>query len=483
MTSRKKKGLFDRVWAFFASITLAIVLFSLIALTSIVGTVIEQNAGYAKNIKVLTSLVGESLAPGAYRLLDALGFMDMYHSWWFTALLALFCMNLLVCSIERLPRIWRLVTDPMIPLQPNVLRNLGIRREMRVKASAGTAREAVETLLRKEGFRPSTVDQGEGAVQVFGQKGGWARLGVYVVHGSILVIFVGAIIGLRFGFKAGLNLPEGHSSNVVYRYGSGEEIPLGFTLKCNWYETEFYGSSDQPKLFRSELEVFENGRSVLKKWIRVNDPLVYRGITFYQSSYGPVPNPHDGRFVFRFRAPGREPRTLWLRKNVPTTLPGTDIQATVLDFSPALTTNRQTGQLYTYTSSMNNPAVKVRFTRAGKDAFPTGWIWKRWPETGKLPGGLLFEFLHYWGAQYTGLQVRKDPGVWLVYLGCTLMSVALFVAFFVSHRKVWVRIEEGGREGARLLIGASAHRNRVSFEKDLEKMTARLAERLEGGTG
>lgn len=480
MTTQKNLSLPDRIWKFFASVTLAIILIAALALTSIVGTIIEQNAGYEKNIKVLSTFVGEGLAPAAYRIFDAMGFMNMYHSWWFLTLLSLFALNLTICSIDRLPRIWKLVTDPMIPLKENVLRNLAIRKEFTVSASLETAQSATEQVLKGHGFAFNTAPEDGGGTQVFGQKGGYSRLGVYVVHGSILVIFVGSIIGGIFGFKGGLNLPEGATSDVVYLYGSGSQVPLGFEVKCNWYETEFYGSSDQPKLFKSELSVIENGQEILRKWIRVNDPLVYKGVTFYQSSYGPISSPEDGYFVFRANTPGVEDETIWAKKNQPFQIPGTDIFATVVDFSPALGTNRQTGQLYTYTSSMNNPAVKMVFTREGKETLKPGWIWKRWPQTGKLTDEITLDFTHYWGAQFTGLQVRKDPGVWLVYLGCTLMSIALFVAFFMSHRKVWVRIESD-RKQTRVLLGASASKNRHSFEKAVDKMVSELTVKSEGG--
>jgi len=480
MTTQKNQSLPDRIWKFFASVTLAIILIAALALTSIVGTIIEQNAGYEKNIKVLSTFVGESLAPAAYKLFDALGFMNMYHSWWFLTLLSLFALNLTICSIDRLPRIWKLVTDPMIPLKENVLRNLGIRKEFAVSAPAEQVQEVTQKVLKSHGFTSGTSQEDEGASQVYGQKGSYSRLGVYVVHASILIIFVGAIIGGMFGFKGGLNLPEGESSEVVYQYGSGNQIPLGFAVKCNWYETEFYGGSDQPKLFKSELSVFENGQEVLRKWIRVNDPLVYKGVTFYQSSYGPISSPREGFFVFTATTPGATGETVWARKNQPFQIPGTDIQATVVDFSPALTTNRQSGQLFTYTSSMNNPAVKMQFTRNGEPVLKPGWIWKRYPQTGKLAEGITLEFNHYWGAQFTGLQVRKDPGVWLVYLGCTLMSIALFVAFFMSHKKVWVRVVPD-RKQTKILLGASAHKNRHSFEKAVDKMVSEMIGKSEGG--
>jgi cytochrome c biogenesis protein len=481
MSEKKPASVTDKIWSVLSSVTLAVVLIAILAVTSIVGTVIEQSTDYDKNIKVISTFVGSGAAPAAYKALNALGFMDMYRSWWFMSLLILFSVNLIVCSIERLPRIWKIVTDPMIPLKDNVLRNLGIRHEITVASKPEDARNVVESVLKAGGMSPQTATSSEdGSVQVFGQKGGWARFGVYVVHGSILVIFIGAIVGAIWGFKGGLNLPEGTDSDAAYQYGSGQEIPLGFTVRCNWYETEFYGNSDMPKLFKSELTVLENGREVMKKWIRVNDPLTYKGVTFYQSSYGPIPTPQNGLFVFKVKSGSGGEQMVWAKMNQPFKIPGTDMEATVVNFSPALTTDRNTGQLYTYTSSMNNPAVEVRFTRGGQEVLRTGWIWKRWPDTGKLQGGAALEFDHYWGAQYTGLQVRKDPGVWLVYLGCILMSIALYVAFFISHRKVWVKIAVDGRK-TRILIGASAHKNKHAFEKDVEKMVSGITAGLEGG--
>lgn len=490
MNQKKSQSPIDRIWNLFASVTLAIILIAALAITSIVGTVIEQNAGYAKNIEVISRLLPDAIAPSAapvvYRVLEAMGFMDMYHSWWFIALLAMFSLNLLVCSVDRLPRILKLVTDPMIPLKENVLRNLGVKRDLAVKARHEDVRDVVAATLKSAGFRPQVSKEEDGSVQIFGHKGAYSRLAVYVVHGSILLIFVGAIIGLIFGFKGGLNLPEGSSSDVVYQFGSGKEIPLGFSVKCEWYETQYYGSSFQPKLFRSQLVVLEDGQEVegTRKWIRVNDPLVYKGVTFYQSSYGPVPNPTDGQFVFEVQYPGsgKEPATLWLRMNQPYRIPGTDIDATVLDFSPALTNDRATGKLITFDSSMLSPAARVRFTRDGQEVVRTGWIWERWPDETKanLPGGVSLIFKHYWGKQYTGLQVRKDPGVWLVYLGCTLMSLALFVAFFVSHRKIWIRVGPD-RESVPLLLGATAHRNKHSFEKDVDRLVKQITSRFEGG--
>jgi len=80
----------------------------------------------------------------------------------------------------------------------------------------------------------------------------------------------------------------------------------------------------------------------------------------------------------------------------------------VVDFSPALGVD-ESGKLFTYAESMNNPAAFVEFSEAGKPKFKQ-WILKRYPETWKSQIGTV-EFKELWGVQYTGLQVRKDPGV------------------------------------------------------------------------
>ena len=69
----------------------------------------------------------------------------------------------------------------------------------------------------------------------------------------------------------------------------------------------------------------------------------------------------------------------------------------------------------------------------------------------------------------TGLQVTKDPGVWFVYIGCGMMLFGLFVAFFLSHRKIYafVRKEDGQ---STLIFAGSAHKNKVGFEKVFSRL-------------
>lgn len=472
MSNKKEnQGIVDRVWNFFSSITLAVVVFSVISLTSIVGTIIEQGAEPERNIKLLSKFFGDA-APTVFRILDTLGFTNMFHSWWFIALLFVFAANLIICSLDRLPRIWNIVKEPIKPLSPDILNTMPIKREVVLKGKVDNAKGAVESALKRIGFKANVHLQDNG-LQIYAEKGRHSRLGVYITHFSIILILVGAIAGIFFGFNASLNLLEGTTSAVAYMR-NGKEIPLGFEIGCNDFETSFYENSDTPRSYKSWLTVLENGRPVKidgKEVIEidVNRPLRYKGITFYQSSYGFSPT-KDSLFKFSVTSNDGKKQDVQLKFGEAFTIPGTNIMGKVADFSPALGID-EAGRMFTYAEMMNNPAVFVEFAENGKPKY-NQWILKRYPQTWRVPDGMV-EFKDLWGAQYTGLQVRKDPGVWIVYLGSLVMSIGLYAAFFMNHRRIWINLMDD-KNGTKVTIAASTNKNKAALEQKIEKLLGGL---------
>lgn len=516
MKNDKNISVLDWIWNFFASLKLAIVLLLLLAVTSIIGTVIQQNVEPAKNIAFLAKMFGDNAAPTLYNIFIKLDFMDMYHSWWFITILVLFCINLTVCSLEKFPKTWKVVNAPLRPLAENVIVSLPVHRESTIQKSLETVKDALMQTLKHAKYRILEAQEEDSGVQLCSQKGAYARLGVYVVHLSILLIFVGAILGLKFGFDGSINIPEGTGRSYIYiasapltemeeaerrgilsvlfreqevalaaqKLGMPQDIleekldkygiqPLGFTIHCNWYKTRYYKGTDTPQEFESEIVIVEGGREVLRKVIEVNSPLTYKGVTIYQSSYGMLTEAM-GEFHMKFTSAEGSERTLQLRMGDTFEIPGADIRGTILDFSPALGRDPMTGELTTYSETMVNPAVLVKFesTRGGDGSQSfTGWILQRYPDTGVLTGGHRVELLDYWGVEYTGLQVSKDPGVIIIYMACVIMAIGLYMAFFMSHKKIWIRlVPASGKSAVRLLIGASANKNRLGIEKEVERI-------------
>ena len=88
-------------------------------------------------------------------------------------------------------------------------------------------------------------------------------------------------------------------------------------------------------------------------------------------------------------------------------------------------------------------------------------------------GGKLLQYRGGEEFMYTGLQVAKDPGVWVVWLGCILMLAGIYSAFFMSHRRIWVRIENGT-----VTIGGNASKNQGGFQLFMEQLLTKLKNQL-----
>ncbi|MHB8708080.1 MAG: cytochrome c biogenesis protein ResB [Desulfuromonadales bacterium] len=431
----------EKLWDFFCSLKLAIITLILLATTSIIGTVIEQGS----TPEEMAAKLGWSL--DLLKFLDkAINAFDMYHSWWFLSLMALFAVNLICCSIKRFPHVWKTVREPHLVVDDNFFRTLSNVEE--VVASKGTLDEVRDKIAAFMGgrFAAPRVTAQDGKIHLYAEKGAWSRFGVYVTHASILIIFIGAAIGNIWGYKGYVNIGEGDQVDGIYLRGESTATPLGFTVRCDDFDVSFYEGGQRPKEFTSKLVVLENGQEVVNKQIEVNDPLTYRGITFYQSSYGPA-----GDATFRFKV--REKNTgqtidVVARQGEHVPLPG--------GYSFAVTNSTESYDKF-------GPAVQMHVnTPDGRHGNPF-IVLQNYPDFDTQRGGeQVFSLLGMEQSYYTGLQVAKDPGVWVVWLGCFLMVVGSCGAFFLSHRRLWVTIQPLAK-GVGVKLGGSAHRNQPAF--------------------
>ena len=74
---------------------------------------------------------------------------------------------------------------------------------------------------------------------------------------------------------------------------------------------------------------------------------------------------------------------------------------------------------------------------------------------------------------YTGLQVTKDPGVGLVYLGFVMMIAGCAVAFFMSHQQLVVEVQPAGN-GVRVMVSGTANKNKMGFQQKIQRLTELL---------
>ncbi len=440
------------VWDFFCSLKLTLFLLISLALTSIIGTVLPQGA--------LPPEYVAQISPTKLQIYSKLGFFDMYHSWWFISLLYVFSLNLISCSIKRLPHVFKFISEPTLVLGEGQRTSFPLKKEMTFSGSIEKGKERLAEFLGKE-FSAPVITEHNGEYHLFAQKTAWCRLGVYVVHLSILVIFIGAIIGSLAGYKGFVTIVEGTSVNSFERQ-NGQQMPLGFEVLCEKFTVDFYANG-APKEFRSILTVLENGTPVpgySQVKVIVNTPMTYKGITFYQSSYGQASEGGE-HFITVTPRNGGTPEKITVRDNVAVTLK----DGTTFKLLEATQEVRQ------FAPGFSGPAARIEVTPKG--AAPQTFIaFKNFPEVNAQRGdALIFSYDGTSAKQYTGLQVAKDPGVWVVWLGCALMVIGICIAFFMSHKRIWVVVSKGH---ARMYGNAS--KNQAAFQMQFEDISEKFKE-------
>ncbi|GFE57757.1 cytochrome c biogenesis protein ResB [Geobacter sp. AOG1] len=447
----KDRGFLQALWDFFCALKLSISLLILLAVTSIIGTVIPQ-------VPNIPEEYIHSLSQTKLQLYDKLGFFDMYHSWWFILLLYLLTVNLIACSIKRLPRVWKIVSEPTLVMDEAFEKSLSLTHDVKMKGESATLREKMVSFLTSEFAKP-VVTEIDGTCHLFAQKTPYSRLGVYVVHFSIIIIFIGAIIGSYFGYKGFVTIVEGQSVDSLTSR-SGKTIPLGFALKCEKFSVSFYDTG-APKEFKSILTVLENGQPVpgyINIPTIVNSPLTYKGITFYQSSYGSASE--GGTFYFTVRSrKGGAPVKLTARQGDKVPLPGGGTMQVL----------ESTDEVRNFIPQFSGPAARIEVA-TGSGAPQAFIVMRNYPELDEQRGGdTIFSYDGSDQKFYTGLQVAKDPGVWVVWLGCALMVIGICMAFFMSHKRVWIRIANG-----HVVMGGSASKNPAGFQLQFDALVDKL---------
>ena len=440
----KEGGFFAILFDLFRSLKLTISLLILLAILSIIGTVITQNATSAEYI--------ERYGIGLYEVLNFFNLFDMYHSWWFSAILLLLVINLISCSLHRFPGVWEQISRKPSTggLEDSMLKTLPYVERVRISGQTGAkAEEDIRSYLKKWFNSPRRIET-ESIVTLFSEKGRFSRLGVYVTHLSILIILIGGILGSLYGFKGHVEILEGETIDRIFLRLKDEEVPkpISFSVRCDDFNITYYDLKGPEKLvkeYSSLLTILENGKQVRQKTVIVNHPLHYGGLTFYQSNYGAV---HDVTLGIQW-SNKKEKATFKAPEGVTVPIPNSNDSIRVLQYSP---------QVHNF-----GEGVQVVLFKPNQEPRPF-WLLKAFPKFDEQrKDEFILTFEGNSTKEYTGLQVTRDPGVWVVWIGCGLMIFGIIVSFFFSHQRVWVRIPK--QSGGEIVLAGSTNKNRVGFEK------------------
>ena len=412
----------DSIYRFLSSVRFTMLVLPFIAASCVLGTLVKQQATPEEYLA--------QFSDSTYAILRFLRITDVFHAPWFLLLIGLFVVNLVFCTIDRLSLLLRSAGEKKLPNEKT------LSAMSQTFLLPGKRVEDVARLFR--GYKRAGVyDNG----QVL-EKGGIARYGVYVIHGSIIVILAGSLIGLIAGFRGSLTLAKGEMRDAVFKRGAAQAtIPLGFAIRCDDFKVAFYPSGE-PKDYVSRIAVIDHGHPVKEAEVRVNHPLTYKGTSIYQASYGSNP-------VFRFSVAGKEVSL---------------IQGSVYK------EDGLTMMVMRFEKSIHNfgPGVQIAYVE-GKES-KASWFLKDVPRLReKEIMGVPVRLDDVREDFFTGLEIAHDPGVWVVWVGFAMILCGLFVNFFFYYRRVYLLQTSSG-----VLVAGVSPRNKDAFKQEFEKWRDRL---------
>lgn len=445
----------SRVWKFFTSVKLTVTLLLSLAVTSIIGTVIPQSGTASEYFQKYGELWYKILS-----FFDSIfEIFDMYHSWWFQLLILLLTMNIIICSIDRMKATLKIIFVKTPSFNLSRFRNIKYKKEFSEKRMPNELEELYKPIISKK-YGYSRTEKTDNGFCLFAEKWRWTRLGVYIVHLSIIFMLLGGLIGSIFGFEGIVNIPEGESANKINLRNTDKTHLLDFEIKCEDFFVSFHDNGS-PKEFRSSLVLIKNGKPVLTKDIIMNDPIRYKGINIFQHTYGTL-TPKEVTLGFTNKETGMEYRKKAVI-NKPVDIPAGMGTFIIKEY------RRSTGFKG---HNIGEAFIGVLTPKTGD---PINILLPlRFPSFDKMrKGEMIIAVVSHEHNYFTGLQVTKDPGVWVVYSGFILIIIGCFVTFFMSHQRLCIEVI-GKENHSTVMISGTSNKNKMGMQRKIEIMSEKL---------
>jgi cytochrome c biogenesis protein len=452
------------IWYFFTSIRLALVLIFIIIILSIVSIFLVQvPQGISPGSTVYAQWLETAIRPDFGVWTDTLAFFGLFNvfrSWPFLGAGILLISNIFCCIINR----WRVVKAAVrggtIPTNADYYRNASIVH--RTTSPVAAAALSVTGVLLRRRYRVGTEEVGH-AVFVMADRYAFSRMGTIISHLSLILLVIGFLLGSFLGFRNDFFIvAEGTTQEVGHDTG----LALGLVSF-----TADYWPDGTPREYRSQVTVYRDGEPVDAATIRVNHPLTYAGIRFFQSFYGPAAamqvNTTNGNEVANTNVAliGIITAEPYQRPLGRLELPGTGLTAYLV--APAMNV---------YDPILQHDEIGMEIYEDGQTA-PVNWVIIKSGETVEIQG---LEFTYVKPANFSGFSIKYDPGTWLVWAAFGLFIIGISMVFYLPFRQVRVMVEPE-EEGSTIYLQTSGKRGFDNGD-EINKVTRELSKAIPGRT-
>nr|QCI07945.1 cytochrome c biogenesis protein ccs1 [Plumaria plumosa] len=425
-----KKNIVWNLMKILANLNFAIFILLLIAACSFIGSIIEQDQSllyYQTNYPIQSSYLFNI---DWHTIID-LGLDHLYQTWWFILILFIFSISLMVCSFSvQLPslrnaRRWKFVNYKSDnKLQYGKFHNNLIQTNSWIN---------IIYALNQRNFYVFYKNN-----CIYAYKGLLGRIAPIFVHISIILTLIGSMLSVFTGSMSQEMIVKGelfHIKNTI-RSGSFNSISRDFIAYIDDFFID-YNLDHSVKQFFSKIFILDNSGKILnKKMISVNSPLIFKGFTFYQTDW--------------------------------------QINAIRFQLSPQVTIQRQLNKI-----SINSKTCwfsSIPFNSSNKYLFIIFNLKKqvflydivrdeifniRFNEKFNIKG---IEIIAKELIVSTGLQIKFDPGIYIVYFAFLLIMISTSLSY-ISYSQIWVNLEYD-----LLQVTGLTNRAVLFFEEDINQI-------------
>ncbi|PTX59861.1 cytochrome c biogenesis protein [Melghirimyces profundicolus] len=458
--------LFDRVWNFFSSVKVAIWMILITLVISILGTLLPQEQSipsnrpeiyYAQKYGVWGDLF--------YRF----GLSNLYESPVYIALLAAIGISLVVCSLDRVVPLYHALKNQKVTKSPVFITRQRVTRTEPV--SVGEKEALLDRLAENLSAKQYRIRR-EGD-SILAEKGRFSRWGPYINHIGLILFLFGVLMRHLI---PGWYLDE----SVFVREGETEKLPgLNYYVKNEKASMELYDPGEMPpssenrqpvvKKYETRAVLYEKDREtgtlkeVTRGSIRVNHPLEHEDLQLFQADFNTetraillnVKDKKKDRVVDTIRVDLFDPKPEYKLNG--------GVKVNILNYFPD------------FVMEGNRPATKSENPNRPAFIFSVDAPGLKQPEKSWLISGANLDDINRENryemelkkletVNVSGLMVRIDKSLPVIFLGGIISMIGLVMGFFWHHRRVWVRWKEGN-----LYIGAHTNKNWFGLRRELEQ--------------
>jgi cytochrome c biogenesis protein len=417
----------QRFFRSLADLRFAIAILLIIASFSIIGTVIEQDQSI-ETYKLNYPLTNRVFGFLSWDIILRFGLDHIYKTWWFISCIVMFGVSLLTCTIlQQLPSL-KISRRCQFFRTPQQFRRLKISTQLNNSNFHKLLSKIKETQYSV--FHQKNI--------IYAYKGLIGRIAPIIVHFSMILILIGTVVGAVNGFKAQEIIPKTETFHIQNILSNGQftVIPKVSTRVNDFWIT--YTKQTAINQFYSDISILNvDGNEIDRKTIYVNFPARYRGVNYYQTDWNliglRIQNENSNTLQYPLINFGNAKNKIWI-----TWIPKTS----TLDAGVILLMDNLQGYCSIY-NEFGEFLGNLELNELANTTFPI----------------TLVDIL-----SSTGLQIKTDPGIPLIYTGFFFLMLSTLISY-ITYSQIWVI-----QDNKKIFIGGTTTRATFDFEIEFFKL-------------